>query len=413
MKKIVSLLVVAVMLCCMLPMSALAADQTLTLWMCSWWADALPKIIERFESDPANAGYKLKIETFPINGYLDKVTSAILGGNAADIIDVDVTFLGSLLRRNLLTEFTAEDLADVDVSDFVAGAWNAGVYNGKVYAMPNRSSTAAFIYNKDLFDQAGVAYPTDDWTMDDFLAICQQLRAGLADDQYPYVAAVSASDPSNFNTTFDFMYWAAGAEYMNDEMTEMTFNTPEAVKAIQEYLDLFTNKYVPEGAINYTLTNDAVPLFCEGKIAMMPNTSSWTTTFAESGVNYGVCLTPDKNNGAGGYTFVVPVTAANPEGGKKFVKWFTQSDVLGELMIRTPSRISTNQNYEPWNNEENAIFNKASAYSRTTPLIPEWNEIRLFMIGEMQKGIMGQMTAQEIADSVTKYGNELLAEAAE
>ena len=35
------------------------------------------------------------------------------------------------------------------------------------------------------------------------------------------------------------------------------------------------------------------------------------------------------------------------------------------------------------------------------------------MIGEMQKGIMGQMTAQEIADSVTKYGNELLAEAAE
>ena len=82
-------------------------------------------------------------------------------------------------------------------------------------------------------------------------------------------------------------------------------------------------------------------------------------------------------------------------------------------MIRTPSRISTNQNYEPWNNEENAIFNKASAYSRTTPLIPEWNEIRLFMIGEMQKGIMGQMTAQEIADSVTKYGNELLAEAAE
>ena len=105
----------------------------------------------------------------------------------------------------------------------------------------------------------------------------------------------------------------------------MTFNTPEAVKAIQEYLDLFTNKYVPEGAINYTLTNDAVPLFCEGKIAMMPNTSSWTTTFAESGVNYGVCLTPDKNNGAGGYTFVVPVTAATPEGGKKFVKWFTRA----------------------------------------------------------------------------------------
>lgn len=411
MKRLMALFLSAMLVLSLVPAVTLAEDQTVTLWMCSWWEDAVPKVIERFESDPANEGYTLKVETFPINGYLDKITAAILGGTAPDVIDVDVTFLGNLVRRNLLTPFTEEDLADVDVSDFVAGVWDAGVFNGTVYAMPNRSSTGAFIYNKTIFDKAGVPYPTNDWEVADFLDICAKLTEASNNEYYAYCVAMALSDPSNFNTAFDFLLWGNGADYFNDDYTAVTLDNPEAITAIQQYIDLFTNGYVPEGAINYTLTNDAVPLFCQGQLAMMPNTSSWTTTFQESGVDYGVCLAPGRSNGSGGYTFVIPATAQNPDGGKKFVKWFTQADVLGELMIRTPSRISTNLNYAPWNDEENAIFTAAGEFSRPTPSIPEWAEIRLIMVQEMQKAVMGQQSAEETAKAVTAQGNALLAEA--
>lgn len=411
MKKFLALFLSAMLLFSAVPMMALAEDTTITLWMCSWWEDQVPKIIETFEADPANDGYSLTIETFPINGYLDKITAAILGGTAPDVIDVDITFMGSLVRRNLLTPFTEEELADVDVSDFVAGVWNANIYNNTVYGMPNRSSTYAWLYNKTIFDKAGVPYPTDDWTVQDFMDICAKLSEASNGEYYPYCGSLSPTDPSNFNTSFDFILWGNGGDYMNADYTEMTLDTPEGIKSIQQYMDLFSNGYVPEGSINYTMTNDGVPLFCQGQLAMIPNTSNTLNAVLESDIDYGTCLTPDRNNGVGGYTFVVPVTAQNPDAGKKFVKWFTQADVLGELMIRTPSRISTIENYAPWNDENNASLNAAAPYSRSAPGVPEWPEIRLIMIQEMQKAVMGQQTAEETAKAVTEQGNALLAEA--
>ena len=35
-------------------------------------------------------------------------------------------------------------------------------------------------YNKDFFDRAGLAYPTDDWTWDEFVAISRKLTGGPA-----------------------------------------------------------------------------------------------------------------------------------------------------------------------------------------------------------------------------------------
>jgi len=405
----------SMLLCALLVLSVplMASAEEITLWMGSWWEQQAPVIEEKFNSDPANEGTTLKVETFPINGYLDKIIAATLGGNPPDIADVDVTFLGALVRRNLATPYTEEDLEGLDISDFASGAWNAGVIDGVTYAVPNRASSGAFIYNKAIFDKAGLAYPTNEWEIKDYYDMLVKLRDASNGEFYPTAVAVSPADPSNFTTSFDFILWGLGGDYMNAEQTQVTMDTPEAIEAIQLFVDLFKEGLVPEGAINYTLTNDVVPMFTEGKLAMMNNTSSWTTIFQESGVDYGVVLTPGRNNGAGGYTFVVPATAKNPEAAKKFVRWFVQPEIMGELMIRTPSRISVNRDYAPWNEPQNDIFNQANEFSRPIPVIPEFAELRLIMINEMQKAIMGQQTAEQTGKAITEQGNALIAEGAE
>ena len=40
-------------------------------------------------------------------------------------------------------------------------------YDGKTYAVPKDIDTIALWYNKDMFDEAGIAYPDDTWTWDD------------------------------------------------------------------------------------------------------------------------------------------------------------------------------------------------------------------------------------------------------
>ena len=60
-------------------------------------------------------------------------------------------------------------------------ALNAFNVNGKQYGLPESFSNVVLIYNKDLFDQAGVAYPSSDWTQDDLQAAAEAIRA-LGDD---------------------------------------------------------------------------------------------------------------------------------------------------------------------------------------------------------------------------------------
>ena len=61
-------------------------------------------------------------------------------------------------------------------------------------------------YNKEIFDQAGVAYPTDDWTFEDFRKTCEDLQAaGLPDGVYP-----TAINRNSGQTTYDAAVFANG-----------------------------------------------------------------------------------------------------------------------------------------------------------------------------------------------------------
>ena len=63
----------------------------------------------------------------------------------------------------------AEKESDLKVHDnFPAPLVDGYTVEGKLYGIPKDFDTNAVFYNKEIFDQAGVAYPTDDWTFEDF-----------------------------------------------------------------------------------------------------------------------------------------------------------------------------------------------------------------------------------------------------
>jgi len=131
----------------------------ISMWMGSWWEEKIPEIVEWFERD--NPGITLTIEALPINGYFDNAVTAILAGNPPDVIDIDATQVSSFAAQGLLLPL--DDVkAKLVIEDIAPGVFSICHYDSKAYAIPNRSSSEVWYYNKKLFDEAGVPYPTDD-----------------------------------------------------------------------------------------------------------------------------------------------------------------------------------------------------------------------------------------------------------
>jgi multiple sugar transport system substrate-binding protein len=85
------------------------------------------------------------------------------------------------------------------------------------------------IYNKDLFDQAGVAYPTADWTWADADAAALKIKA-LGDDYYGLIQPISTYE--NFKVVKQY-----NGGLLNDDNTAFTVNRAENVQALQRLVD--------------------------------------------------------------------------------------------------------------------------------------------------------------------------------
>ena len=67
-----------------------------------------------------------------------------------------------------------------------------GKWDGKQYLLPKDFSPLAVYYNKKLFDAAGVAYPKDGWTWDEFLDTAQKLTKTRAPTARPSLGRATA-----------------------------------------------------------------------------------------------------------------------------------------------------------------------------------------------------------------------------
>jgi multiple sugar transport system substrate-binding protein len=131
-------------------------------------------IIKSFED--ANPDIKIKGTFVDGATYPTKLQAFFTSNKAPDVISI---------AGDIMTDFITKDLFE-DLTPFIegdgmhTGVWNDKFldvfrYDGKIVAAPYAYKLPAIVYNKDLFDAKGVAYPTSDWTEDQFTEIAKQL----------------------------------------------------------------------------------------------------------------------------------------------------------------------------------------------------------------------------------------------
>jgi multiple sugar transport system substrate-binding protein len=138
--------------------------------------------------------------------------------------------------------------------------------DGKIYGLPKDVDTNAVWFNKAIFDKAGVAYPSADWTWDDFRETAKKLtdaKAGVWG-----VAAPIDYQGGYYNTIFQ-----AGGQVISDDGKKALIDTPEAQAGIKFWTDLQADGSSP--TLKQLSDTEAETMFEQGKIGMYMSGAYW------------------------------------------------------------------------------------------------------------------------------------------
>ncbi|GAB2475441.1 ABC transporter substrate-binding protein [Promicromonospora xylanilytica] len=215
------------------------ADVTLTWW--TGQADQAQTILtglaEEFEEEHPNVTIEVSSGAPSTEDLLQKLSSSFAGGTYPDISYAFGSWASEL----------ADSGRTLDISEQVADpavGWDEFSGAARATAQPTGDATIGFpavvdnlslIYNKTVFDEAGVEYPTADWTWDDFRAAAKELT-DPATTTYGYGYSVSGSE----ETTWQFWphLWQNGGEILDESETTATFDSEAGVEALTLLRDM-------------------------------------------------------------------------------------------------------------------------------------------------------------------------------
>lgn len=134
------------------------------------------QIIEEFEKQ--NQDINVDIVVAPYDNIMQKFVTMSAGNDQPDLIWIQDVYLADFAEKGLLLELNNYmESNKLSREDWLPGAMERGTWADKLYALPRDLITINIAYNKDMFDEAGVSYPQDNWTWDEFLDAAKNLQS--------------------------------------------------------------------------------------------------------------------------------------------------------------------------------------------------------------------------------------------
>ncbi len=182
---------------------------------------------------PAGTGYNTQ--------YDDKLLTMLAGGTAPDVFKTLFGKFGALAASGVylpLDDLAATYVEETAFDDFFEAHAEACRFDGALYALPNDGAPEGIWYNVDLYDAAGMPYPTWETTWDDMV------EAALAITQQENNITVQhgIGHPFWLETI-----WSNGGEVISEDGTKCLLDSPEAVEALTWMQDLVVTHGVAPG----------------------------------------------------------------------------------------------------------------------------------------------------------------------
>lgn len=375
------------------------------------WAVPSDDMLADFTED---TGIEVVMNVVGWDDIRDKVAIAASGGAAAaDVIEVDWSWVGEMNSAGWLEEI---EMSDEDKADMPT--LETFTIDGKVLAVPYANDYRIAYYNKEHFKAAGIEKAPETWD-EVYDALKKIKEAGIV--EYPYTMPMNADESAT--TSMMWMAFSRSGQVFNEDGT---LNEEAVVDALE-----FEKKLVDEGytdpAIKTASGMDCYRKITAGEASFMVG----PTKFVGLSNNKEECsvvgqieaiLLPGKE-GTSDKTMPLPEAVGvtkfskNKEAAKEFVKWYTSADTQKDL-FKANSSIPTRNEVLAELIEDGTIENAGAMLDEAKLIkspfpqgIPAYySEMSNAIYNNINKMVLGEVSAQEAFDAMNKKVTELTSE---
>ena len=215
--------------------SGAAADGNVNLTFQIWdvaQRDGMQAMCDAYTAQHPNV--KIEVQVTSWNEYWTKLEAAATSGQMPDIFWMHTNELLKYADNGMLAD--CSDIVDTSKFSEVSLS-NASGSDGTLYAVPKDKDTVGLVYNKEMFDAAGVSYPDESWTWDDLTDASQKIYD--ATGKYGYMAY--GDDQLGY---WNFVY-QNGGYILNEDKTQAGFTQPATAEAMKFYIGLQQYDWCP------------------------------------------------------------------------------------------------------------------------------------------------------------------------
>lgn len=354
--------------------------------------------------------------------YLQRLTTDLAAGTPSDIVLLNYRKYAYYAARDALEPLAPylRSSTRIGEADFVEQALAPFRWQGQLTCIPQNFSSLVVYYDKDLFDAAGLPYPSDDWTWDDFVDTATALTLDTDGDgtidQYGVGLQVSAYRLASF-------LWQNGGDMvvMGDQGLPigLAWGTPASRDAIEWFVGLQTAHHVAPDAVAEA-AESSQSRFLNGRLAMFLDSRRHTTTFRTiTDFDWDVAALPVGEQRASALHsdgYCMTAAAQDKDAAWRLIEF--ANSVEGQTIVAGTGR-SVPSLTEVANSPafldpaakpaHSQVWLDAGPYIRAMPVMPNWLEIEDLASGELKHAFYGEQSVDDAVANALRLTAPLFA----
>ncbi len=344
--------------------------------------------------------------------YDTKLKTLAAAGNLPDLFWSGEAGIRAYNEAGMLSDLTGylEEYPQL-TEGILDGVLDFGNFDGKQVAFPKDWTSYVMYLNLDMFKEAGVEVPTNDWTIDEYKDLAAKLTKKSGDRVDVYGTAIN-------NYRADWVNWMGnyGAEWFKDGKSNIS--SPEALQGLKLMSDLIEAGSAPSpGSVSSTGESED-RLFIIGKVAMYPS-GRWVIPSFRSEVDFEW----DAREMPQGTTRTCPFicsmvciadTSENKDAAANLLSYQMSDEGLALVMesalsLPAYSDLMENENYVNTPPSADAFINSSKYLGNASQLeaskTGKWSEYSSIITAHLSDAFEGKISIEEAVEKIDEQAN--------
>ncbi len=361
-------------------------------------------VIPAFEA--ANPGIKVKDDTLPYAGLLQKFIATSAAGDPPDLMRSDIAWVPQLASEGTLLETSTQPWFAAVAKAADPGPLSTNFYKGGYYGLPDDTNTQVFFWNKADFAAAHLSPPTT-WSQmiadAKLLTIPSKGQHGLG---------VDSTDIWNMGP----LVWTDGGNFTNKALTTATgyMNGSATENAVRTIVNLYKQGVIGSDIVGGAGSISGETGFPTGQYAMYLDGPWATNTYKSDKFAYGTSLIPAGPGGSvsvvGGEDLVIAKGGKHMAATIKFVQFLqSQFAQLSMADAGDMAAYKTENNSEGVLNPALRIFAKQLLTARARPVTQAYAQLDTAFSNEVAQMLAQKISVNDGLNIATQQANKALA----